>query len=403
MGETMKRTTLILAAIAAALALGGCDKILEQFYPEITVDAWAQQSDYSVGVSVEYSSSFTPSTFSDSKPICVALIPFYETYNGFQVDQSSIMIQRLTPESFRTDGGEPDGFDRRTTVYFDTWSYSTYRVLVWSDANNNSWIQIDGTSADENGVIALETETANNYLDFRYSNPAGAGADMSCLIEPTSVVNVAQLTANPYATYSQGVGNAPFAYIYSEYGYNVPLNQEAWFRDNGSYDPDYDDWINRYEWVIVDQYGGEIAWGSGNAIAYTFAYEGNYTVKLRVYDKNNNASAWATYGIYAYPTASETTLDQQSGSISGPMTWSVYLPNAGYYTIHWEDSYNQAAGSTYSGDILVTCNPFFLGVDSGYTSPQQIYVGAAQWINLDLSLYSESTSGTYRIWVTYVP
>lgn len=387
------------------LSLGGCDKILEQFYPEVTVEAWAQQEDYSIGVTVEYSASFTPSTFSDAKPICVALIPFYETYDGFEVDQSSIMVQTLTPDSFRTDGGEPDGFDRKTTVYFDTWSYSTYRVLVWSDADNDAWIRIDDNSANEYGVIALETETARNYLDFRFSNPAGAGADMSCIIEPTSVINVAQLTANPYATYTQGVGSPPVAYIYSEFGNNVPLNQEVWFRDYGSYDPDSDDWINSYAWVITDNYGAEIAWGSGNSIGYSFTTGGSYTVKLKVYDKNGNASDWATYPVWAYNA--QLVWDSGTAYLSAQQDWAVWISDPGYYKIYWEDSYSQAAGSSYTVDIKVSCfdefsNSYFVDADSGYTEIREIYVDHAQNITLRINPFFDGYTGTYRIWVNSV-
>lgn len=412
----MKRLTFAFVIVLALFVLGGCDKLLEGFFPEDTDSGQnsgggGSGADYSVAVSIEYdfnliSNGFGPSTSSTAVPIVAAFIPFTTSYDGsYQVDRNGIQYKTLYQNTFRED---TDGQDSRTTVTFDTWNYSTYKVLVWFDVNRNNDPGID-VAPVEPGTLAIQNGNGNYWVDFRTMNPQNAGIQMSCRVGFNSIINVQQLTADPYATYAPG-GMPPNAVIYSETGNNVAQNSTVNFNSYSSYATD--GWITGWEWTITDQYN-YIIYGYGPEISNTFSTIGPYEIKLRVKDNKESWSSWtAPYNLYVYQLAggtTEVTVYDYYADYQVTTDIPISLVDAGEYFIHWEDSYQNStspiANPTYTGDMSVSAfdsigNPFFQNTDSAYTYPISIYVASAQTITIRVDPSVYSTPGTCRVWIT---
>jgi uncharacterized delta-60 repeat protein len=113
------------------------------------------------------------------------------------------------------------------------------------------------------------------------------------------------------------------------------------------------------------------------------------------------------------PTPTPKLLQQdiwEAGSITaGQIVWYYFNGTAGQvYKISWDDSY-QGSGN-YTGDIKVSCfradrtTSYFLTVDSGYTTPQQITAAATESLYLKVQGYTISSSGTFAIkYFDFVP
>jgi len=416
----MKRLTFAFVIVLSLFVLGGCDQLLEGFFPYDTDTEQSIRGDaeYSVAVSIEYdfdliAQGFGPGNTGDTTnaPIMVAFIPFIDSYDGsYQIDRNGIQLTTLWQNTFREDN---DDQDFRTTVEFNTWNYATYKVLVWFDDNKDEDPGIDSAMV-EPGTLAIQNESGDYWVDFRSMNPQNAGVQMSCRVGWDSDINVDQLTADPYADYGTG-GSAPIAMIYSDAGNNVQQNTIVYFNSYSSYDPD-NDWLEGWEWAITDQYSTTLFTSMSPEISYTFGITGPYQIKLRVKDNKSNWSAWtAPYDLYVSPvvTGTETTIWEYyfDTSISGVETivpTDYYFPT-GQYTIHWEDGYEQASGSNYTLDALVTCfdtyNPvdvLLSYADSGYTYPTSMYLYSDKYLSIKITPYSAGSTGTCRVWITQI-
>ncbi|MFH2113473.1 MAG: PKD domain-containing protein [Spirochaetota bacterium] len=399
----MKRfNLLIIAAALFSIVLGGCDMLLESVFPEVTIGTG--DSNFSVAVNIEYdfdliTEGFGPGNNVNSIPIVAAFIPFYDSYDGtYEIDSGGIQYVTLWQNTFREDS---DGQDNRTTVEFDTWNYSTYKVLVWFDSNQDQDPNID--TVIEPGTLAVRNDNDDYWVDFRYMNPQNAGIRMAARIGASSDINVDQLTANPYADYGSG-GTVPIAWVYSDVGDSVAQNSEVWFY---SYDSeDQDGWIVEREWAIYDT-DYKIATGNGPEIVHFFTAIGLYHIELRVKDNQGNWSDWVVFDLDVYSGSGGTTevvyYDTGIVDIQSLSFVDVYLDTAGEYVVHWEDSY-EPDGSSYSGDVTVSVSDtsysyyYFTNVDSGYSYPKPIYVSLPQMVRISIDPYY--SPGTCRVWIT---
>ena len=401
----MKRLTFAFVIVLSLFVLGGCDKLLEGFFPEDTDSGeFTGDADYSVAVSIEYDFNLIGQRFGNmggtNAPIVAAFIPFYDSYDGgYQIDRNGIQYVTLWQNTFRED---TDGQDSRTTVEFDTWNYSTYKVLVWFDANNNNDPGID-VAPIEAGTLAIRNDSGDYWVDFRSMNPQNAGIQMSCRIGSTSIINVQQLTSDPYADYGTG-GMAPYASIYNDVGSSIEQNVQSWFYGYNSNDPD--GWINEWNWTIKDQFNSIIASGSGPDFPFTFTTVGSYTVSLVVTDNQGVQSPEQLFSVYVYANSGGTeVLFVNFGDITvtqptiSPLSFEVTSP--GEYLIYWEDSYQNSGTTTYTADVGVNSPGYFEAyVDSGYLNPVSIYVSTPRWVTINVNpIWS---GGTCKVWVTRI-
>jgi hypothetical protein len=402
----MKRFNLLIIAVALfSIVLGGCDMILESVFPEVTIGTG--DSDFSIAVTVEYefnlvAQGFGPRSDINSIPIFAAFIPFYDNPDGsFQVDLDGIKYVDLWQDTFQNDG---DGQDYRTTVEFNTWNNSTYKVLVWFDSNEDEDPNIDGVI--EPGTLAIRNDNGNYWVDFRYMNPQNAGIQMAARVSATSAINVEQLTANPYGNFGSD-GEAPYAWINSNGGNAATQNSEVRFDSYGSWDNDTNGWITAWNWVIEDIDGNPIAYGNGPEISHSFTDLGLYSITLKVQDNQGKWSLEEAFEIYVYPNAGMTEgipIELSTNFISGSITEEVIL-DGGLYRIYWEDSYESSGDVTYTGDVVVSAygalEPYyyFYDVDSGYYYPQTFYVSEPQIVYIDMYPYFATSPGTFKIWI----
>jgi len=400
----MKRVIpFALTAILSMFTLGSCDKLLEAFFPEETLGDTSSGTDYSIAVTVEYdysliSQGFGPGNTSSttSRPIQVALVPFYETPDGFKVDEGGIILypSPLWQNTFREDG---DGDEYATTVYFDVYNYSTYKVLVWLDSDNDEWTSEE---QDEHGVLVYR-DNGDYWIDFRTQNPRNAGVDMGCFLSGSSSINWDQVGANPYATYETGIGSVPIASIYTDLGSYVAQNTELWFYPYQSNDSD--GWIDSYKWEFYDLSDQLVASYGSTEVVYTYMLPGTYRVKLYVKDNNQNESN-VDYWVTVYEVAGGGTeivyWDSYTIDVLNITDYPIWIDTAGQYTVHWEDSLDSSGSMTYTADVAVASPGYFDYQDSGYSSPQVIYVGSAG--SITISVNPIWSLGTCRVWITRI-
>lgn len=408
----MKRLTFAFVIVLSLFVLGGCDKLLEGFFPEDTDSGEIIEgdADYSVAVSIEYDRSlandwnFGPGNTSVVySPIRVAFIPFYDSYNGFAIDYDGIEYVTLWTNSFTED---TDGDQYRTTVEFNTWNYSTYKVLAWYDhAGDDNNLLCDEYDEDP-GMLATINSSSDYWVDFRTMNPQNAGIQMNCQVGPGSEINFDQLTANPYAVYAAG-GLYPYVYINSSYGNSAPVNTTVSLDSYGS--GDSDGWITSSSWSITDPNSLNVLTGYGQYISYYFDTLGTYTVILTVTDNQGNVTS-ATHYLSVYATASIPLTvmpgtDTYEIDVQVVSDYQFYISTPGYYYINWEDLYQNSGAVAYTGDMAVsaydsTNNFYFQNVDSGYLEPFSIYVGDAQAVTIRIDPTVYSNPGTCRVWIT---
>jgi hypothetical protein len=231
-------------------------------------------------------------------------------------------------------------------------------------------------------------------------NPQNAGIQMSCRVGAMSVINVQQLTADPYADYGTG-GQAPYAMIYNDVGSSIAQNVQTYFYGYNSYDPD--GWINEWNWTIKDQFNSLIATGFGPDFPFTFAAAGSYTISLVVKDNQGVESPESLFPVYVYINAGGTEapfLDFGQITVTQPALYpiSFQVIDPGEYLIYWEDSYQNSGTTTYTADVGVNCPGYFEEyVDSGYLYPMSIYVATPQWVTININPIWSGGTCTVRI------
>lgn len=403
----MKRLTFAFVIVLSLFVLGGCDKLLEGFFPEDTDSGefYDGDADYSVAVSIEYNFDLIAQGFGPGNtggiysPIVAAFIPFYDSYDGgYEIDRNGIQYVTLWQNTFREDS---DMQDSRTTVEFDTWNYSTYKVLVWFDDYPDTDPGID-VAPVEPGTLAIRNDTGEYWVDFRSMNPQNAGIQMSCRVGATSVINVQQLTADPYADYGTG-GMAPYASIYNDVGSSIAQSAQTYFYGYNSYDPD--GWINEWNWTIKDQYNSVIATWSGPDFPFTFTTIGSYYISLVVTDNQGVQSPEQLFSVYVYANSggTEVSYDNTFGvlTVNGIQDYTFNADAPGQYLIYWEDSFQNSGSFTYTADVGVAIPAYFPEyTDSGYLTPLSIYVEYAQTITVRVNPIW--ATGTCTLWVNRI-
>ncbi|OHD22301.1 MAG: hypothetical protein A2Y38_00690 [Spirochaetes bacterium GWB1_59_5] len=407
----MKRLTFAFVIVLSLFVLGGCDKLLEGFFPEDTDSDQngGGTADYSVAVTVEYDQNlllppynFGPGSITNdtNPPIIVAFIPFIDSFDGnYQIDWNGIVKTKLWENTFTED---TDGQRYTTTVEFSTWKYSTYKVLVWFDeSNDESWEQY---AVYDKGTLAIRNNSNDYWVDFRNMNPQNAGIQMNCRVGPSSMINTEQLTADPYAVYASG-GVYPYVYINSSMGNNVLVNSEVYLDSYGS--GDTDGWITSTSWSITNPNGSNVFNGYGQYVSFYPDTVGPYLITLTATDNQGNVSS-ATYNLTIYaavsiPVTDVGGTDTNTINVLVVSDYRFYISTPGNYLINWEDSYQNGTPGFYTGDITASYidsygNYLFTDVDSAYLSPQPVYVDSAQYITIRVNPYY--SAGTCHIWIT---
>jgi len=196
----MKRLTFAFVIVLSIFVLGGCDQLLEAFFPydTDTDKSLSGDADYTVSVAVNYASDLEDYMKYNGGSIMVALIPFSETYDGIALNQSGIDRMQLNQDDFENDD---DGRDYLTTVTFTTLYPAIYKVLVWvdQDADQHFIFEYDPYAAySEPAVFASTTDLYEDWIYLSYVQPQSAGIDMSCNITMASIVFIHDFSYDSY-------------------------------------------------------------------------------------------------------------------------------------------------------------------------------------------------------------
>ncbi len=194
----MKRLTFAFIIVLSLFVLGGCDQLLEAFFPydTYTDKSVSGDADYSVAVSINYASELSGYMVAGGK-IMVALIPFNQSNNsGISVYSSGIIRETLSQADFEDDS---DGRDSSTTVTFTTWMASMYKVLVWVDEDSDEHFIYEYdpyASTTEPAAFAFTTDSYEEWVDLSYVQPQSAGIDMVASITSYSFVDTSDFNSN---------------------------------------------------------------------------------------------------------------------------------------------------------------------------------------------------------------
>jgi hypothetical protein len=281
--KTLRTKTIILlfiTIIAGAGLLTSCDAILEAFYPELTESG-------DLVVNVEFGDSMNNFTeFTNGNiPIKIALVPFFEGYEGFTM-QYPEQIESL----YYNDFFEGSKGSKVVKVSFTPFNTYIYKVVVWLDRNGNDYFLNNNGEPEWDSSIVTNPEPAflatTIYGDWWVDYTSGLyPEEMNAILNLGDEINKSQLEDDPRNVGTGGEGEPPVAAFHLsntivQAGFAVTFYSDSW---------DPDGWIISREWRIVGQEGQGIDETFNYApLSFTFPSSGRYLVDLKVKDNQGN-------------------------------------------------------------------------------------------------------------------
>lgn len=290
----MKRITAAWAVLGLTLALAGCDKVLEAFYPEFKTGAGGTiVLNFAVDVSVTLDKLVVyTADFQGGKKVQVRLVPFYRSGEGtsdYYVDLDNVISFAYSKSDLPASAVESNGW-RMAFSPTESLLSAQWRCIAWLDRNGDLKIDYNEPSA------LATTEGGADMIDLRY----GLKQDWSVKANLDPNTRIDQWILEQVQPGGQsGTNQAPTAQISDEYPRVWQMGQQLFLDGNPSYDAD--GWVARWKWTVV--YRG--AYGElpetdpannrgtfeGPTLSFTFADSGYYDVNLVVWDNQDLASA----------------------------------------------------------------------------------------------------------------
>jgi hypothetical protein len=357
----MKRTFIILAAMAAALSFLGCDAILSTLYPEFK-DGGSAKGGVDVSLSIDNDLGqfmqpgvSQPGTFNDGAiPVKIALVPFKQFSDHYGADWGNTQVVDIYKNDLHFDSGSGKNI---ADAHFPVKSNATTKVVAWLDVDKTGKSAIDFQKPRPGTIVYAQN--GDFFLDLRYYNPSQSTIKVGGNLSSTSTINWDQLRADPNA--GPATGLYPPSVSISCNNLNPAANVSVSFYSQGD-DSRNNGWIVAWEWSIFDQYSNLIFMPSGNQQGPTFAFSfpnpGSYTVKLRV---QNNSGKWSTdidpsTGISAPPEQVlvnvHSPVDDQPPTSSFEASPATVANNGTLYLYNY--SYDYDAGNNYVGQSSLT-------------------------------------------------